>query len=102
MTIEQIQAAAREMLATYDLMLSGDPITEEQRKEAKHIATAACFAADAFMRALPGGADMHALCRAFLTALDDHLSPDLDYLRFDPSSGQQARDARAAKQEAQK
>jgi len=92
------RTAARDMLATYDLMLSGDPITDAQRKQAQHIAAAACFAADAFLRALPGGADAHALCRAFLTALYDPLSPDLDYLRTDPAAGQKARDARACQE----
>ena len=93
-----IQEAARAMLSTYGLSISGQPITDEQRAAGRHIALAASFAADAYSKGYCEGQDVHALCKAFLTALADPLSPDLDYLRADPGAGQVARDARALAQ----
>ena len=93
-----IQEAARAMLSAYDLSISGQPIADEQRAAGRHIALAASFAADAYNKGYCGGQDVHALCKAFLTALADPLSPDLDYLRADPGAGQVARDARAQAQ----
>ena len=93
-----IQEAARAMLSTYGLSISGQPITDEQRAAGRHIALAASFAADAYNKGYCEGQDVHALCKAFLTALADPLSPHLDYLRIDPAAGQEARDARAQAQ----
>ena len=93
-----IQEAARAMLSAYDLSISGQPIADEQRAAGRHIALAASFAADAYNKGYCEGQDVHALCKAFLTALADPLSPHLDYLRIDPAAGQEARDARAQAQ----
>jgi hypothetical protein len=93
-----VREAARGMLSAYDLSISGRPITDEQRAAGRYIALAASFAADAYNKGYCEGQDVHALCKAFLTALADPLSPDLDYLRADPAAGQVARDARALSQ----
>lgn len=82
---EQVEAALRE----YDDFMSGGPFTETARA----LSTASSFAAAAHDKAI-GGGEAHALCRAFLTALLDETSEDLDYLRADPAAGDAAREAR--------
>lgn len=83
---EQVEAG----LKAYDAFMSGGPVTETSRA----ICTASAFAAEAFMRS-GGGAEGHALARAFLLALIDPSSEELDHLRTDPASGKVAREAAA-------
>ena len=80
------------LLALHDRFMSGGSITEDEKRLADSIALAAAFGAEAFVRhaGCEGGAT-NALTYAFLTALIDPMSPDLDYLRMDPAAAIAAR-----------
>lgn len=72
---------ARQMLAAHDLFMSGAGVTPAQKADADRLVLPACFAAEAYDR-LGGGEDgTMALLRAFLLAVIDPASPELDYLR---------------------
>ena len=85
------------MLALYRRAISGDPVTDAERETAHAILAAASFGCEAYHRHVgcDGGATI-AMLKAFLTALIDPLSPDLDYLRADPASGPAARSGGAS------
>lgn len=80
------------LLSIHEKFMSGDPITEAERATADRIALAAAFGAEAFIHhsGCEGGAT-NAMLIAFLTALTDPTSPDLDYLRRDPDAAKAAR-----------
>ena len=80
-----------ELLALHDKFMSGDPITKAERSIADSIALAAAYGSAAFMAGMDDDQGTHAMLRAFLTALIDPMSPDLDYLRMDPAAAIAAR-----------
>ena len=73
-----------EMLATWDRFIGGDRDADEAA--AKRLILAACFAAQAYEDAISGALTADgapaALLRAFLIALIDDASPELDHLRM--------------------
>lgn len=81
-----------ELLALWDRKIGGDPVTDADRATAENILLAASFGSQAFVQHVgcDGGATL-AMLRAFLTALIDPMSPDLDYLRMDPAAAAAAR-----------
>ncbi len=83
-----------DLLALHDRIISGDPISEEDRAVGDALLMAAAFGSMAFAKHVgcDGGATL-AMLRAFLTALIDPMSPDLDYIRADPAAGPAARAA---------
>lgn len=95
--LTQHQRSAQEMLEAVDAFLSGAGLTEDQRKLADAVHKAGCYAAAAYDEHLPSGGEYHAMTRAFLLALVDPLSPELDYLRAQPTAGAEAREERHSK-----
>jgi hypothetical protein len=92
------QQLAQEMLLAIDTFMDGKPLTDEQRELHSVVARAGCYASAAYDAHVPkSGGEHHAMTRAFLVALIDPLSPDLDYLRRDPSAGMAARENRLQK-----
>lgn len=86
------QQAAKGMLDAVETFMSGKPLTDEQRELQDCVFKAGCYAAAAYDAHSPkSGGEVHSLVRAFLTALIDPLSEELDYLRIDPAAGEQAR-----------
>lgn len=72
---------ARQMLAAHDLFMSGAGVTPTQKADADRLVLPACFAAEAYDRLGGGEEGTMALLRAFLLAVIDPASPELDYLR---------------------
>lgn len=92
-TIKHAQSA-QEMLNAVDAFMGGQTLTAEQDELQRLVARAGAYAAAAYDAHAPAGGECHALTRAFLVALVDPLSPDLDYLRVDPAAGGAARQDR--------
>ena len=91
-----LEQAAKDALDALDGFMGGSKLTPEQIALQERAVKAGAFAAAAYGACQPkGGAEYHALTRAFLVALIDPLHADLDYLRGNPEAGQTARDARA-------
>lgn len=82
---------AGDLLALQTRAMSGGGVTEAERQIADGILLAAIFAAEAYDRQTVQEDATVALMRAFLKALVDPLSSDLDYLRADPASAEAAR-----------
>lgn len=96
--LTQYQKAAQEMLSAVDTFISGQHLTDEQKELSDVVAKAGCYAAAAYDEHLPkGGGEYHSMTRAFLLAIIDPLSPELDYLRANPLAGIQARETRQQK-----
>jgi hypothetical protein len=92
------QQSAHEMLSAIDTFMDGKPLTDEQRELQSVVARAGCYASAAYDAHVPkSGGEHHAMTRAFLLALIDPISPDLDYLRADPLAGIKAREQRQKK-----
>ena len=92
------QNAARKMLDAIDAFMAGEKLTDRQREIQDTVAKAGCYAAAAYDAYAPkGGGEYHAMTRSFLLAIIDPLSPELDYLRSDPSAGAHARQTRQQK-----
>lgn len=94
MTLKHLESA-NEMLAAVDAFMKGERLTAEQFELQQRAFTAGIYAAAAYDAHVPKtGGEGYALTRAFLMALIDPLSEDLDYLRSNPAAGAQARDER--------
>lgn len=94
----QHQNSAQEMLDAVDTFMSGKPLTVQQQELQDVVTKAGCYAAAAYDQHHPkGGGEYYAMTRAFLLALIDPLSPELDYLRAEPSAGATAREERQQK-----
>lgn len=79
-----------EMLALLDPRSAGER-TPADAMRIRQIITAASFGSAAYEAADDADQGTAAMLRAFLTALIDPLSPDLDYLRQDPAAAIAAR-----------
>ena len=96
--LTQHQRAAQEMLEAVDTFMSGADLTEDQRTLSDAAHKAGCYAAAAYDAHVPkSGGECHSMTRAFLLALVDPLSPELDYLRAQPEAGAEAREERQNK-----
>lgn len=87
-------SAAKHMLESYDNFMAGREMDPKDTDRFKSVCAAMSFGAAAY-DAGSGDQAAHAMGRAFLQAIIDPSSPDLDYLRADPKSGEIARLASA-------
>lgn len=89
-----------QLLAAHDAFMSGAALSDDAKATANAVFRAATFAAQAFDLAASHGMTRDgapgALLRAFMIALIDPASAELDYLRADPSQGDDLRARLAA------
>jgi hypothetical protein len=91
----QCLAAASKMLDAIEGFMGGKQLSAEQNNLQERVFKAGIYAAAAYDAHVPkSGGEGYILTRAFLLALIDPLHEDFDYLRSDPRSGEQARQAR--------
>ncbi len=84
------------MLTSFDAFMAGEPLTAEQVRANQSFRDAIVYAAAAYdMQPHPHEA-VSDMGRAFLAALIDPLDARLDYLRADPTAGEEARNKRKA------
>lgn len=81
------------MLDVYDRFMAGGSITDSDRKQVDHIASAAAFGAAAYEAGMDADQGTHAMMRSIMLAMVDPTHPDLDYLRADPEAAGNARAA---------
>ena len=86
--------AARHLLESYDKFMTGGEMDLKDAERFRAVCAAISFGSAAYDAGL-GYQAGHAMGRSFLLALIDPSSPDLDYLRADPKSGEVARLASA-------
>lgn len=87
-------SAAKHLLESYDAFMAGREMDPKDTERFKAVCAAISFGAAAYNAGF-GDQAGHAMGRAFLMAIIDPTSPDLDYLRADPKSGEVARLAAA-------
>lgn len=95
LNLMDVQQAASAALAAHEKFMGGQQITAEENAIADAVMKAGCYAVAAYEAHVPkSGGEYSTLLWAFLTALIDPLSKDLDALREDPAAGEVARASR--------
>lgn len=88
----ELQASAKVALDAHEAFMGGKDITAEQEAIHDAITKAGCYAIAAYEAHSPkSGGECSTLIWAFLTALVDPLSKELDALRANPAAGEAAR-----------